>query len=346
MNRSWEEIFMDNCGPNHLQLLSIASALALAPLSLLFLLAVRVFFRKRKIFHPLFSFCFIVLLLLYFFSTTFLAIRNITFTFYGDNYGPVERTADVIIRSSERIYMAFNFFIPPLIAIGIIERLYATSLSRFYENSRPWLTLGFGLVCATILVYIEFSNRHAIMATIPTRNIQALFAITCSVSLFLLLIANRSKSKSGRAKSALSERYQVTENLKALRIQIPIVCIDTAVQVMFLCSDVFLNTAQVLNLNYCYDDDYYLKKFATFRLIGFTLQYLIPFIVLFHFSQFCCNTIRRRPVKRLTPISPSPETVPSNVVTIRNVFGITLSGDDQGPVGQDVHFRNLYAQWN
>ncbi|CAB03325.1 G protein-coupled receptor [Caenorhabditis elegans] len=346
MNRSWEEIFMENCGSERLFLLSIASSVALVPLSSLFFSASVAFYRKRKIFHPMFSFCFFSLLLLYYSSTTFLAIRNITFSFYGENYGKAPRIADHVVINCERFYMAISYFIPPLIAIGIIERIFATAFSRFYEKSRYWMTLGYALVFACILVYIEFANRHVMMATIPTRNIQVLFAIICSWSLILLLFINRSKSKSGRAKSALSERYQVNENLKALRIHIPVVCVDTGIQIMFLCSDIFWNTAQVLNLNYCYDDNIYLHKFVVFRLIGFILQYFIPFIILHRFSQMCCNSLRRRPVRRSHPISPSPGTSPSSVVTIQNVFGMTLSGEANGPAGQEAHFKNLYAQWN
>uniref|UniRef100_A0A1I7SY81 G_PROTEIN_RECEP_F1_2 domain-containing protein n=1 Tax=Caenorhabditis tropicalis TaxID=1561998 RepID=A0A1I7SY81_9PELO len=344
MNRSWEEIFKENCGPNRLRILSISTSVALIPLTFLYLTAVSIFFKKRKMFHPLFSFCFLVLLLLYLISSIFLTIRNVTFSIYGDNE-KMDRISDLVVMNSEKFYMAVNFFIPPMIAIGIIERIFATTLSRSYEKSRPWTVLGFGLVAASLLVYLEFSNRHALMATISTRHIQVLFAILCSCSLFILLWKNWSKSKSGRAKSALSERYQVNENLKALRIQIPVVCIDTAIQIMFLSTEYVWRIAQVLNLNRCYDDDVYLIKFAALRLLGFILQYFIPFIVLFHTSFICCNSLRRRPVKRPTGVSPSPGTIAA-VGTIRNVIGITLTAAEYGPAGQEAHFRNLYAQWN
>ncbi|CAL2042345.1 unnamed protein product [Caenorhabditis brenneri] len=346
MNRSWQEVFLENCGPDRLKFLSSCSAAALLPLSTLYVTSIWSFFKKRKIFHPLFSFCFIVLLTLYFFSSTFLALRNVTFSMYGYNYDKMDSLANTIIAYSERFYMAINFFIPPIIAIGIIERLIATTLSQSYEKSRPWMLLGFGLVIASVLVYIEFSYRHDFNSTISTR-IQVLFAILCSFSLLLLLSANISKSKKGKANSALSERYQVNENLKALKIQIPIVCIDTGIQIMFLCSDVSLNVGQVLDLNKCYDDELYLNKFGAFRLIGFTFQYFIPLIVLVHFSPFCCYAIRRGPSKRQCGVSPSQEAPNgTSVITIRNAFGVPISGVEFGRAGQDAHFKNLHAQWN
>ncbi|PIC25713.1 hypothetical protein B9Z55_018537 [Caenorhabditis nigoni] len=346
MNRSWEEIFMENCGPARIQLLSIISSLALVPLASLFFGSICAFYNSRKNFHPLFSFCFLTLLTLYYSSTTILAIRNIIFSIYGDNFQQPERNADLIIKNCERLYMAINFYIPPLIAISILERLIATTFSRYYEHARPWYLLGIGLACASILVYIEFSNRHELLAAVSTKNIQTLFAITCSVSLCLLLLANRAKSKHGRAKSALSERYQVNENVRALRVQIPVVVIDTAIQIMFLCSDMFWKAGQVLNLNNCYDDDRYLNKFTAFRLIGFTLQYFIPCIVMFHFTQFCCNSIRRRPNRRIKSVSPHPETTPITVLSIRNVLGMPLTGEHIGASGQEAHFKNLHDQWN
>ncbi|ULT88262.1 hypothetical protein L3Y34_007450 [Caenorhabditis briggsae] len=346
MNRSWEEIFMENCGPARIQLLSIISSLALVPLASLFFGSICAFYNSRKNFHPLFSFCFLTLLTLYYTSTTILAIRNIIFSIFGDNFQQPERNADIIIRNCERLYMAINFYIPPLIAISILERLIATTFSRYYEHARPWYLLAIGLFCASILVYIEFSNRHVLLAAVSTKNIQTLFAITCSVSLCLLLLANRAKSKHGRAKSALSERYQVNENVRALRVQIPVVVIDTVIQTMFLCSDMFWNAGQVLNLNNCYDDDWYLNKFTAFRLIGFTLQYFIPCIVMFHFTQFCCNSIRRRPNRRIKSVSPHPETTPITVLSIRNVLGMPLTGEHVGASGQEAHFKNLHDQWN
>uniref|UniRef100_A0A8R1E2D8 Uncharacterized protein n=1 Tax=Caenorhabditis japonica TaxID=281687 RepID=A0A8R1E2D8_CAEJA len=268
-------------------------------------------------------FCFISLLLIYYASSSILAFRNITFSIYGRKYEELE------------------------IIISTLERFVATVFARWYEKSRMWLVLAFALNVTSVLVYIEFANRHRLQATIPTRNVQLLFALLSTLSLFLLLFVNRIKSRNGRARSALSERYQVTENIKALRIMVPVSCLDTSVQIMFLATDIFLNIGQVLNLNNCYDDDWYLTKFLVFRMISFVMQYSIPPTVIFHFSSFLsCTSIRRGPVKRLTPVSPSSDSSPFSVVTIQNVFGMTVSGDDYGPQGQDTHFRNLYSQWS
>uniref|UniRef100_A0A8R1HTM2 Uncharacterized protein n=1 Tax=Caenorhabditis japonica TaxID=281687 RepID=A0A8R1HTM2_CAEJA len=231
------------------------------------------------------------------------------------------------------------------VIISTLERFVATVFSRWYEKSRLWLILAIALIGVSVLVYIEFTNRHRLQATIPSRNIQLLFALLCTLSLLLLLVVNRTKSKKGTAKSALSERYQVTENIKALRIMIPVSCLDTIVQVMFLCTDIFLNMAQMLNLNNCYDDNLYLTRFLIFRLVGFVMQYSIPFIIILHFSSLR-TMIQRRPKKRTTSVSPSSVAGPFPIVTIQNVLGITVSGDDYGQQGQDAHFRNLYSQWS
>ncbi|CAI2354755.1 unnamed protein product [Caenorhabditis sp. 36 PRJEB53466] len=355
---SWDDIFMENCGDERLVVLSVCTSVFVVPLSLLFFAATVAFFRRRKIFHPLFSFCFLVLFLFYFMSTSVLAVRNITFSIYRQNFDELSSTTDRIIAYCEKIYIALIYFIPPMITIGIFERLSATVFSRFYEKSRPWTVLALALLAMSALVYIEFANRHVMQATIPTRNVQVVFALVCTGSLFVLLIANRSKSKTGRARSALSERYQVTENIKALRILIPVVCLDTLIQIGFLGADIFLNVGQVLNLNYCYDDDVYLDKFLAFRLkpyelcpciaqakrehvfqLGFAMQYSIPLTVIFHFSLLSFR--RRGVVRRATPVSPSQENPPFYVVTIRNVFGTTVSGAYNGTHGQDTHFRTL-----
>ncbi|CAI5452951.1 unnamed protein product [Caenorhabditis angaria] len=316
LQKLFKKFLNENCSTSDLQLIARITFFILIPQVFLLTLSIYHFFPRRHNYHPIFSTFFLALISLYLVSSIALCFRNLLTGIW--NWSENAKI-DFVVTYIEKIYIIFNYFIQPCIAIGVIERIIATILYTKYEKLRLWWIFVILFLVSCGLVYLEFTLRHRILSSISTRHIQAILSIFITILLISLLVINRQKTRiSTTVKSNLSERYQLTENVKVLRIYIPIIAIDSIIQIFFLITDLFFD-------------------------IGFLIFYSIPILILRHFRgpfDFCC--LRRKMRKSPKENSVTPYT---DRVQVKNVFGENLTAHEHGKIGQDVHFQNLFMQW-
>ncbi|CAB3396515.1 unnamed protein product [Caenorhabditis bovis] len=262
---SAEQAFNENCGDENIILISAISFLLFIPLALLYALSLLAFFNRNKMFHPNFATVLLSLLLVYTFGSTTQVIRNISFFALPSKFSIETRSSSV--RNIEKMFVILDFMVQPFVLIGLIERLCATIFVSKYENWRPWVVLACAYTAACYVVSVEFEHRKDLENSNITKKIQAIFALVTSLGLIVLLTANRIMIKASAGKSKLSRRYQLVENVKALRLYVPIIVIDSTVQWILLATDTFFHVSYVLDLNLCYDVHQYLKKFLLLRVV-------------------------------------------------------------------------------
>ncbi|EFP09178.1 hypothetical protein CRE_25155 [Caenorhabditis remanei] len=101
-------------------------------------------------------------------------------------------------------------------ALGcILERSYATFYATNYENSKRFYFISLCVVTCTICCGLSYVDSKSDLG----RKINTVcFSIFSSLTTIMLVIINRRfVKKSSGAKCNLSERYQLSENIKALR---------------------------------------------------------------------------------------------------------------------------------
>ncbi|KIH52925.1 hypothetical protein ANCDUO_16963, partial [Ancylostoma duodenale] len=120
-------------------------------------------------------------------------------------------------------------------AMCVVERCFATIFMHTYEHWRPWNIVVGAQFLAAIVIYIHLSL---------VRNDSVQLALSTVIILFLifLLYKNVRLTQLFRGgKSTLSTRYQLTENIKILRLLVPVVVLDTAVCASDMAGDVFFH---------------------------------------------------------------------------------------------------------
>ncbi|EYB94636.1 hypothetical protein Y032_0169g226 [Ancylostoma ceylanicum] len=165
----------------------------------------------------------------------------------------------------------------------LLERVIATWKPAQYEPYRRWLyfwlcqliclLMSIGIATLKCLPGFSLNNEHSFALLIMMFLILSL--------LVLLLFCNRYMTKEAAGKGlTLSTRYQLAENIKALKVVIPIITCDSSITLFDLGAQFFFKVSRTFDMSRCYDNAY-IHEFISCQVIRFALQIAIPLWVFY-----------------------------------------------------------------
>ncbi|CAJ0939767.1 unnamed protein product, partial [Mesorhabditis belari] len=240
------------------------------------------------------------------------------------------------------------YFILPINLICALERLFATIFYRKYEKMRPYtavliawlLAIGFG----TLLIANEnnsngFMSRFVQFAMYAGSMISALICI----GVILTNIYMTKRLSGGKGKHPLTARYQLAENIKAVRIILPFIFIDNLITFLELSWTVLYQTSATYNADLCQKDpNTYIWLFLALIFIRHLMVVSIPPIIFFN------SKTLRKPVIKLYYrwLSPTKGRIySSDSIKRRKEFRNVIGEKVIFAQSQDLYFAQLAASW-
>ncbi|ETN77249.1 hypothetical protein NECAME_11182 [Necator americanus] len=160
----------------------------------------------------------------------------------------------------------------------LLERVVATSRPAQYEHSRPWLyfwlcqpiclLLSAGIAALKYVPWFSAGNRHTYALLIMMFFIISLLVMLFSCNKYM------TRKVAGRGMT-LGLRYQLAENIKALKIIIPIIVCDSLITVFDIGVEQFFGASRTFDMSRCANTPY-LYEFICCQLIRFIIQFAIP----------------------------------------------------------------------
>ncbi|CAJ0939398.1 unnamed protein product, partial [Mesorhabditis belari] len=302
----------------------------------LFFLLLVIIIKQRRVFHPFF--------------TIFLGIMIISYITIGI-LALIQVSADYLEIKAQNysrfLFLVINFiyyFAIPVNVMCTLERLFATFYFRDYEGRRPWFflvsafTLG-GLFSIGVIANMGDGSTPTFFST-PVQNILYLSsAISLIISFFVVILnIHLMRKNSGDRHSTLTSRYQLTENIKAVRIVLPFIFIDNLITLTDLLTAKYLNVSSFYNSSMCLASyDRYVIVFTGIATIRHLLVLAMPLSILLF------NSTIYRPIidlmKHFFHLR-RPKRI-ANKNEFKNVLGKTITFGQS----QDEYFAQLAKSW-
>ncbi|KAJ1353200.1 hypothetical protein KIN20_009784 [Parelaphostrongylus tenuis] len=288
--------------------------------------ATTVHFLNRAAYHPIFSLLFFVVVFCYTISNTMNVGEFVmaVFKISEDN-----RICNSITAAHRVLYIYLSFGV----ALCLVERGYATCFVHTYEHRRPWTAVAISQFLGVFLVYghLTISTRAGLLNDIV---LLGLWGIILLVLIFILLknILFTSKFRGGRV--SLSSRYQVVDNIKSLKLLVPVVLLDTCVSIIDTLGKAILDIEPAFSSAKCLESSEYLSSYLILRIVSLTCEWCIPLSVFYQQTKpevyhRLCDLLRFRTQTTITPKK------------ITNVLGTNII-DKPNTVD---HFTQLQQQW-
>ncbi|CAD6199852.1 unnamed protein product [Caenorhabditis auriculariae] len=271
-----------------------------------------------KSYHIMFRTIFFLLLATYVFCDIF------RFLLESSLFYPYKSFTNFLNIGNEFFYM----FASPQVVLVLLERFYATCRVRTYEFSRPWSILivcqVLGVIISLIHVHLQLDGNADTAKKSRSQVVLCLASLLIVVLLTWLLLANRRLSLNARAKASLTHRYQLNENIKALRMLVPVVVLDSAISVNDVLAYVLFDVDAMFSVEQCQRRSYYTPALCIFRLFSMAFEICIPIFVLRHYSNFLrdLRAYTFRSKRKRSFVGPSH----NNVLKIKNVLGMDIVG--------------------
>uniref|UniRef100_A0A1I7SY82 G protein-coupled receptor n=1 Tax=Caenorhabditis tropicalis TaxID=1561998 RepID=A0A1I7SY82_9PELO len=316
----------DLCPEGYLLSINVLSITLSLPMVVVFLMLCVLLVIHSKTFHPFFTLSFILLIFSYAICNLCVLLLAI-FQLYDES--------SLFIFYIDKLYLWVYLYIQPCVVIGLIERLCATIFVSSYEHSRFWIVylagqgLGIGVVYyETVLIdNEEFSDT--------AKNVQLGLSICICACLVVLFFINRHLTFNSRHRSRLTVRYQLAENVKALRTFVPFVVVDNCISILFVFSMIFFQVDFSINLEACKEIPGYKISFAVFRTILLLTQLFMPFLVVKQHSSIW-NQVKSLLARRKPTVRQAKDTDQNK---INNVLGMDIAGTNID------YFTQLKVQW-
>ncbi|KHJ92815.1 hypothetical protein OESDEN_07288 [Oesophagostomum dentatum] len=247
---------------------------------------------KRDCFHPFFS----ILLASFVISyglCDFFSLSILTLNLLGVPDG-------VSVQYMHRFEDIFYIYASPCAVAILIERIVASCRPLDYEHSRPWsFILLAQALCVLIPVAIVSSEYWAALNDLQQ----------WCLTLVVLLVVNWVRTQREIGSGNLRCRYQMAENINALRLIISIVLADALVTLVDLVFEMVYSVNVVFDRKMCALPQYTVL-FVTSKAIRIILELAIPAsIVVLHPSvrktavaRYCCTSASRWNPKELIRI--------------------------------------------
>ncbi|KAF1752030.1 hypothetical protein GCK72_018584 [Caenorhabditis remanei] len=222
----------------------------------------------------------------------------------------------------DKLYLWVYMYIQPCVVIGLIERLCATIFVSSYEHSRYWIIYIIGQALGIGVVYYENVLVENGDYNDTAKNVQFGLSICICICLVVLFFVNRHLTYNSRHKSTLTVRYQLAENVKALRTFVPFVVVDNCISILFVLSMFFSEVDFNINLK-----------------ILLLTQLFMPLLVVKQHSSIW-NQVKSQLARRQPTVRQSIDADQNNkVFKINNVLGMDIAGTNID------YFTQLKVQW-
>ncbi|EPB79235.1 hypothetical protein ANCCEY_01658 [Ancylostoma ceylanicum] len=161
--------------------------------------------------------------------------------------------------------------IMPLQTCCLLERLAATICFHTYENNRNWYLIIPAQVFCVGFVFLNVCAKERLEG-LPLAFIFLSYYIMHIMGLLVLLYINRKLTKKYTGSGVpLSMRYQLAENIRTIRVFLPMIVLDTMVSLVDIVSR-YLQLDYVFEPERCAPEPYYLPVYA---IITTSLQRLL-----------------------------------------------------------------------
>ncbi|CAJ0590086.1 unnamed protein product [Cylicocyclus nassatus] len=168
--------------------------------------------------------------------------------------------------------------IAPLQLCCLLERLVATCCFKFYEKNRMWHLLLLSVPLCTLFTILNSSLKLDFAGSGAFVVLSYYTAQT--LVLLLLLYVNRSMTKKYTGLGVrLCMRYQLAENIRAIRVFLPMIVFDTLISLLCATAD-YLQFNFVFQPKLCQQDPYYLPVYISVVLTSSLLE-LCEAVVIF-----------------------------------------------------------------
>ncbi|CAI46576.2 Serpentine Receptor, class Z [Caenorhabditis elegans] len=317
-----------NCTSEAQWFVGIYTVAIYAPLALIYIVVASLFIRHPNVFHPLFVISFFLVLLAHTTSNFILFFRNLLEFFFINQ---------LLFSILEFILISANYYTQPIVILALLERLAATVFVSNYEKSCQWVPYICGqFICIVFVVLMSLYQHEESFVN----NIQVALSFVICLCLVVLFLVNRYKTANSVGKSTLTTRYQLAENIKALRIFVPFIVLDNVISLMFVITSYTISIARKFDEDECNKDPRYVPIFIVFRTIAIIIQISMAVIVVYMHESMklwsfkdCYRSNRSQDVS-ITMVRP-------DILKIKNVLGKNIVEQETG----ENYFAQLSKQW-
>ncbi|WKY09490.1 hypothetical protein Q1695_002114 [Nippostrongylus brasiliensis] len=277
-------------------------------------------------FHPFFSLMLFVVLLSYNICNVF-AILTAILVMSG--------SPSSVSNIADGIYYFFYFYINGMMFGCVVERLVATVLKRTYEYNRQWwavaLSQPFAIGIATVNFFLNGAVSRAVV-------IIALYTLNILCLVVLLFVNYRITTVLTGSGASLSTRYQITENIRTIRVLLPTALCDALVSVVDVTGALLFNLMHYFQQERC-TEDHYIAVFYGFTSASAVFEFLVPLSLLLSHPAYRRHSLLmyERQSMRIQHNVVKDKTLPKVI----NVLGIEIANP-----GEQAYFENLSRVWN
>ncbi|EYC31647.1 hypothetical protein Y032_0003g1165 [Ancylostoma ceylanicum] len=232
-------------------------------------------------------------------------------------------------------FNVFYMYASPCAVFILIERIVASCYTSRYESSRPWAFMLLAqTLCITISVTIV-SSQHWFQHFEDFKQwcllgLQSFIIVV----LIVLLVINWLRTEREIGNGHLGFRYQMAENINALRIVIPVIMLDALITVVDTLCKIIFSVDIMFEPSMC-DKNNYVIIFVVSQALRVGIQASIPLSIL-----FLHPSIRKAVVVKLCgKFAPQRN---SSQFELRNVLGRKICSAQSA----EKHFSRLRAEWD
>ncbi|PIO71726.1 Sre G protein-coupled chemoreceptor, partial [Teladorsagia circumcincta] len=239
--------------------------------------------------------------------------------------------SDEIVYIGHCLYYFCYFYINGLMFCLVVERLVATILMKTYEYNRQWWPVALSQPFAIGVAVGNFIMRNITSRVI---SMMALYALNIVCLIILLGVNYRITRALAGTGATLSTRYQITENIRTIRVLLPTVLCDAIVSAVDVSGALFFGLQHVFQSERCPEDGY-IGAFYGFTTMSAIFEFLVPLSLLLSHPAYRRHSLlmyERQPVMRI----PHPVIKDKTLPKVINVLGIEIAN-----AGEQAYFENL-----
>ncbi|CAJ0590032.1 unnamed protein product [Cylicocyclus nassatus] len=238
----------------------------------------------------------------------------------------------------DRLYYFCYYYVNGLMLCLVVERLLATAMMKTYEYNREWWRV---ILTQPLAVGLAVGNFFMPDVLSQSLTIISLYIVNISCLIILLFINYRLTSALTGSGAALSTRYQITENIRTIRVLLPTVVFDALVTVSDLCGAMLFDMKHVFDIQRC-SDDKYVQMFYVITTVSSIFEFLVPLSLMLSHPAYRRHSLllyERQPLRIMYQHQSvvKDKTLPKVV----NVLGIEIAN-----AGEQAYFENLSRVWN
>ncbi|XGW01827.1 hypothetical protein V3C99_014148 [Haemonchus contortus] len=169
-------------------------------------------------------------------------------------------------------------------------------------------------------------------------SMMALYALNIVCLIILLCVNYRITRALAGTGATLSTRYQITENIRTIRVLLPTVLCDAMVSAIDVSGALYFDLQHVFQVTRC-TEEHYIAAFYGFISASAIFEFLVPLSLLLSHPAYRRHSLllyERQPM-RIQQTVIKDKTLPKVI----NVLGIEIAN-----AGEQAYFENLSRVWN